>query len=120
MSVSVAVVAVAFAAMGLAALVKPAVIWAPFGVAPTTPESRNEVRAVYGGFGVALAALLVVADGWAPAVRAGVLVTVAIALLGMAAGRLLGAFVEPRALIGYPGFFLAVEAALAGLLLAAR
>ena len=120
MNLLVAVVAVFFAGMGLAAIVKPAFIWAPFGVAPTTPESRNEVRAVYGGFGVAIAVLLFVADGWATDARAAVLVTVAIALLGMAAGRIVSAFVEPKALIGYPGFFLAIEVGLAALLLAAR
>ena len=120
MNPAVAVVAVFFAAMGVAAVVKPALIWAPFGVAPTTPASRNEVRAVYGGFGIAIAGLLFVADGWTPDLRAGVPLTVAIALLGMAAGRVLSAFVEPKALMGYPGFFLLVEAGLAGLLLAAR
>jgi hypothetical protein len=120
MSISVAVVAVFFAGMGLAALVKPAFIWAPFGVVPTTPESRNEVRAVYGGFGVAIAALLFIADDWAADTRTAVLVTVAIALLGMAAGRIVSAVVEPKALIGYPGLFLAIEAGLAALLLAAR
>ena len=120
MNLSVAVVAVGFAAMGLAALVKPALIWAPFGVAPSTPESRNEVRAVYGGFGVAVAVLLFVADGWATDVRAGVLLTMAIALLGMAGGRAFSAFVEPKALIGIPGFFMLLEGGLAALLLAAR
>jgi hypothetical protein len=120
MSLGVVVVALGLAVMGLAALVKPAVIWAPFGVVPSTPESRNEVRAVYGGFGVALAVLLFVADGWAPDVRAGVLLTVAIALLGMAGGRAISAFVEPKALIGYPGFFMVLEGGLAALLLAAR
>ncbi len=120
MSIVVVVVAVGFAVMGLAALVRPALMWAPFGVVPSTPESRNEVRAVYGGFGVALAVLLFVADGWAADIRAGVLLTVAIALLGMAGGRLFSAFVEPKALIGYPGFFMVLEGALAALLLAAR
>jgi hypothetical protein len=106
--------------MGLAALVKPAVIWAPFGVAPTTPGSRSEVRAVYGGFGLALAALLFVADGWSPDLRAGVVLTAAVALGGMAAGRAVSALVEPKTLLGYPGFFLVLEAAFAGLLLTAR
>ncbi|THJ08677.1 DUF4345 domain-containing protein [Nocardioides sp.] len=106
--------------MGLTALVKPAVIWAPFGVAPTTAESRNEVRAVYGGFGVAVAALLIVADGSAAGFRAGVLMAIAIALLGMVAGRVVSALVEPKALIGFPGFFMVLEAALAGLLLTGR
>jgi hypothetical protein len=120
MSISVAVVAVGFAAMGLAALVKPALIWAPFGVVPSTPESRNEVRAVYGGFGVAVAVLLFVADGMATDFRAGVLATIAIALLGMAGGRVISAFVEPKALIGIPGFFMLLEAGLAAVLLTAR
>jgi len=119
-SITVAVIAVGFAGMGLAALVKPALVWAPFGVVPSTPASRNEVRAVYGGFGIAFAALLFVADGWATDVRAAVLLTVAIALLGMAGGRVFSALVEPKALIGYPGFFLVLEVALAGLLLTAR
>jgi len=120
MSLIVAVVAVGFAAMGLAALVKPALMWAPFGVVPSTPESRNEVRAVYGGFGVAVAVLLFVADRMAADFRAGVLVTIAIALLGMAGGRVFSAFVEPKALIGIPGFFMLLEAGLAALLLTAR
>lgn len=120
MNLAVAVVAVFFAGMGLAALVRPAFIWAPFGVAPSTPGSRSEVRAVYGGFGVAVAVLLVVADDRAADFRDGVLVTVAIALLGMAAGRVFSALLEPRALLGAPGLFLLIEVGLAGLLLAGR
>ena len=119
MSVVVVIVAIGFAGMGVAALVRPALIWAPFGVAPTTPESRNEVRAVYGGFGLAIAALLIGADSASLAFRDGVLVSVAVALGGMAAGRVLSALVEPRALFGWPGFFLLVELGLAGLLLIA-
>ncbi|HUS23203.1 MAG TPA: DUF4345 family protein [Aeromicrobium sp.] len=120
MNLAVAVVAIFFAAMGFAALVKPALIWAPFGVVPSTPGSRNEVRAVYGGFGIAVAVLLFIADGMAADFRAGVLVTIAIALLGMAAGRVVSALVEPKALLGFPGFFMVLEGALAALLLAAR
>lgn len=96
MSVLVAIVAVFFAGMGAAALVRPAIIWAPFGVAPTTPASRNEVRAVYGGFGIAVAILLVMADRSAAGFRDGALVAVAVALAGMAAGRIVGFVVEPR------------------------
>lgn len=120
MSILVAIAAAFFAGMGLAALVRPAFIWAPFGVALTTPESRNEVRAVYGGFGLAIAAMLVLADGATAEFRDGVLVAVAIALLGMASGRVISALIEPLALWGFPAFFLLVEAGLAGLLLAAR
>jgi hypothetical protein len=120
MNLAVAVVALFFAGMGVAAVVRPAVIWAPFGVAPTTPAARSEVRAVYGGFGLALAALLVLADDQAADFRDGVLVAVAVALFGMAAGRVLSALVEPRALLGFPGFFLLVEVGLGGLLLLGR
>lgn len=89
-------------------------------MAPSTPESRNEVRAVYGGFGVAVAALLIVADDRAADFRAGVMMAIAIALLGMAAGRVFSALMEPKALIGFPGIFMVLEGGLAGLLLAGR
>ncbi len=120
MNAAAAVVAAFFAGMGLVALVRPAFIWAPFGVAPTTPAARSEVRAVYGGFGLAIAALLVLSDDAAADFRDGVLVAVAVSLFGMAAGRLASACVEPRTLLGSPGFFFLVEAALGGLTLLAR
>jgi hypothetical protein len=103
------VVAIGFAAMGLAALLRPALIWAPFGVVPTTAASRNEVRAVYGGFGLALAGLMIWATDAAVDVRHGVLLAVAVSLFGMAAGRLISAAVEPRAVWGWPGVFLLIE-----------
>ncbi len=118
-NLAVAVVALFFAGMGIAALVRPAFIWAPFGIEPTTPESRNEVRAVYGGFGLAVAVLLVVADGACRPPRRGA-IAVAVSLFGMAAGRVFSGLFEPKALVGFPGFFLLVEAALGGLLLAGR
>lgn len=120
MDVAVWAVAAGLGLMGLAALVRPVMIWAPFGVEPTTPEARNEVRAVYGGFGIALAALLFWAGGADAAVRDGVLLTVAASLFGMAGGRVVSGLVEPRALAGWPGFFLAVELGAGALLLLAR
>lgn len=117
----VVIVAVIFAVLGVAALLRPAVIWAPFGVEPTTPGSRSEVRAVYGGFGVGIAALLIWADMHAAAgVRDGVLLTVAVSLLGMAAGRVVSALVEPKTLLSWPGFFLVLEVAGAALTCSAR
>ena len=48
--------------MGIGAIAKPTVVTAQFGILELTPASRNEVRAVYGGFGVFMAlALLAVA-----------------------------------------------------------
>jgi len=103
------VIAIGFAAMGLAALVRPALIWGPFGVVPTTAASRNEVRAVYGGFGLALAGLMIWALAAEVGVRHGVFLTVAVSLFGMAAGRAVSAMVEPRALWGWPGVFFLIE-----------
>ena len=119
MNATTLVVAIFFAGMGTAALLRPAFIWAPFGVVPTTPEARSEVRAVYGGFGLAVALLLVLTDD-SETLRDGVLVAVAVSLLGMAAGRMVSALVEPRTLLRSPGFFLLVEIGLAALTLAAR
>lgn len=117
----VLVVALFFAGMGLVALARPATIWEPFGVTPSTPAARNEVRAVYGGFGVAMAALLVAALGADGDVRDGILLAVAAALGGMAFGRAVGFAVErPGGWFPAP-FFLVVESVGAtALLLAAR
>lgn len=125
MNAVVIVVAILFAVMGVAALVRPAVIWQPFGIEPTTPGARSEVRAVYGGFGLAIAAVLlfaagVIGGGASAGVREGILIAVAASLLGMAAGRVVSALVEPRTLLSWPGFFLVVELAGAALLCLSR
>lgn len=125
MNAVVIVVAVLFAVMGVAALVRPAVIWIPFGIEPSTPGARSEVRAVYGGFGLAIAVILLFAEGVigggaSAGVRDGILLTVAVSLFGMASGRVVSGLVEPRALWGWPGFFLLVEIAGGLLVCAAR
>jgi len=91
--VPVLLVAAAFAAMGLMALTRPESILAYFGTRGLSRDGRNEVRAVYGGFGLAIAALLGVAQFHA-AIRTGALLAVAVALLGMAAGRVLSALID--------------------------
>jgi len=118
-SVLVAIVAIFFAGMGAAALVRPSFIWAPFGVAPSTPAARNEVRAVYGGFGIAVAILLVLADRSSAGFRDGVLVAIAVALAGMAAGRVVGFAVETRSAGRFTLLFGAIEVLLAYALLEA-
>jgi hypothetical protein len=114
------IVAVGFAAMGLAALIRPADVLAQFGVSVETADGRNEVRAVYGGFGLAVAGLLAVAALGEPATANGILVAVAFALIGMAAGRLLSALRErPTGL--YPVWtYFAIELASAAALLVAQ
>lgn len=115
--VLVAAVAAFFFMMGAVALARPEQIVAYFGTPALTRDGRNEVRAVYGGFGVAIG-LLLLATLWLPSLRAGVLVAVGIALLGMAIGRLVSALLD-----GSPGFipwlFCGVELALSGALILA-
>ena len=116
--VLISLVAAFFFVMGVVALRRPGGIVAYFGTTSLTRDGRNEVRAVYGGFGVAVAMLLL-ATLWFPGLRTGVLVAVAVTLGGMAAGRLLSALLD-----GSPGFFpllfcgveLALASALAGAL----
>jgi hypothetical protein len=109
-------VIVFFFGMGVVGLAAPERIGATFGQV-LTPAGRNEVRAVYGGFGVMMAVVL--AWGLAsPALRPGVFLTVAAALAGMALGRLVSAAVErPGAF--YPAWFYFVfEAVTAAVLFA--
>jgi hypothetical protein len=77
---------VLFAAMGAGLLWQPQYLTRLTNVELTTIESRNEVRAVYGGFGVAIAIALFIALVWSP-LRSGICLTVGLALIGMAAGR---------------------------------
>jgi hypothetical protein len=112
------VIAASFAGMGLYALVTPARVPALFGVEVRTPEGRNEVRAVYGGFGLAIAALLGVAAAGHGGVREGILVTVGFALAGMAAGRVVGGVADRRVGLWPVWTFFAIEVACAAVLLA--
>jgi uncharacterized protein DUF4345 len=113
------IMAAGFAAMGLAAFARPRDVLAQFGVSVETAEGSNEVRAVYGGFGLAVAALLTVAALGSPSTAEGILVAVAFALAGMAGGRLIGGALErPRGT--YPVWvYFAIEVAGAAALLVA-
>ena len=116
--VAVWAIAAGFAAMGLYALAAPAAVLAPSGVSVQTPDGRSEVRAVYGGFGLAVAALLGVAAAGSGGVREGILVTVGFALAGMAAGRLASRLADSPASL-YPIWtFFAIEVVAAAVLLA--
>ena len=113
----VILVAIGFAAMGLLALARPRDVLAQFGVSVDTVEGRNEVRAVYGGFGLAVAGLLAVAALGDPATGEGIVVATAFALLGMAAGRLLGVVHERPAGLHPVWTYFAIELASAAALL---
>lgn len=116
---AVLLVAAMFAGMGFLALARPVSVLEQFGVLVGTAAGRNEVRAVYGGFGLAVAAMLAVAALGDPATAEGIVVAMAFALFGMAGGRLVSAAMErPGGL--YPVWlYFAVEVVGGALLLAA-
>jgi hypothetical protein len=111
----IAVVGVFFAGMGVYALAAPAAILRPFGFRIDSAPTRAEVRAVYGGFGVAMAGVL----GYAiatPGLRTGIVITVGVALAGMAFGRIVSGVLGDRTSF-YPNwFYCLVEAIGAGAL----
>jgi hypothetical protein len=113
------IVALGFALMALFALAKPAAVLAQFGVEVGTADGRNEVQAVYGGLGLAIAAVLAVAAIGEPATADGIVVAVACALAGMAAGRLLGALRERPSGLHPVWTYFAIEVASAAALLIA-
>lgn len=108
-------VAAFFLLMGIAALLQPTMVLALFGTDVRARDTKNEIRAVYGGFGVAVAALL--AYGLVdPVLRPGLVAAIAFAVLGMAAGRLWSVAVD-RGAGFYPCLFFACEIAIAAALL---
>lgn len=114
MTLGIAINAVFFFGMGISALVRPAFVISFVRMIPETADARNEVRAVYGGFGLAVSALLVYAAHHAE-VRSGVLLAVAVSLLGMALGRAVSLVVERPG--KWPYVFMGVETVLAKLLI---
>lgn len=106
----VAAAALTYGSIGVVSLARPAMVPALFGGTAPGPDARTEVRAVYGGLPLAIAAAL--ATDRSAARPIGLLSA------GMAAGRLAGIAVEGRRPRAATVFFLGLEAALAGLLLA--
>lgn len=93
-------VAVLFLLMGGYGLLLPSALVRPFGMTLPTAAARAEVRAVYGGFGVAVAVVLTLSGLDVGDLRTGAVTAVAAALLGLAAGRLAARVAEP-----VPGFY---------------
>ncbi|WP_031466965.1 DUF4345 family protein [Sciscionella sediminilitoris] len=118
-TVLILIVCAFFLGMGCYALIAPAALARPFRLSVDSSEARAEVRAVYGGFGLAIAAVLLLAALDLGGIRAGVVCTVVAALGGMALGRLLSAlFDRPGAFYPVWCYFL-VELLGTALLLAA-
>lgn len=113
----IVVVAAFFLGMGGYGLVAPTHLVAPFHLRATTPEGRSEVRAVYGGFGIAVAGVLGAAALDTGDFRRGALVAVAAALAGMALGRVISSVLGDRSAFYPVWFYCCVEAVGAAALL---
>ena len=100
----IVVAAVFFLGMGVYALAAPAKMIQVFGITLPERESRSEVRAVYGGFGLAVAGVLAFAAVHSSPVRTGIMITVGLALAGMAFGRIVSAVVDGLTSF-YPNWF---------------
>jgi uncharacterized membrane protein len=117
MSIQAAIVALSFLLMGIAAFMNPRNVLTRYvGISADTADGRNEIQAVYGGFGVAIAVVLMLPI-WMPEARTGVLVAVAGSLVGMAGGRVIAALRERPG--RWPLVFFVVESTGAALLLGA-
>ncbi|MFI9401884.1 DUF4345 family protein [Nocardia sp. NPDC052316] len=112
-----AAVGVLFAGMGAYALAAPAALARPFGLSASTAVSRTEIRAVYGGFGIAVAGVLLWSALDSDDVRTGAALTVGFALAGMAGGRLVSSLLDTRMRFYPIWFYCLVELAGAGLVL---
>ncbi|MGI5221066.1 DUF4345 family protein [Nocardia sp. CA-290969] len=107
-----------FTGMGLYALAAPARLVRPFGITAGTVAGRSEVRAVYGGFGLAVAGALIWSATTTGELGRGVVLAVAVALAGMAAGRVISRVLDAPAAFYPVWFYCWVEALAAAALLA--
>ncbi len=110
-------VALFFTGMGLVALVDPTYTLGFFGAGELGPDMRNEVRAVYGGFGLLVGSMLFYSLKPSP-LAAGIRAAIALSLIGMALGRVISLMIEPTT-TSFPILFIGVELAMAGMLFGA-
>ncbi len=108
----IALGAAGYAGLGIASFFKPSVVPATTGLTAPNADSRTEIRAVYGGLPLGLAAALVANPTSATAVG--------IATAGMAAGRAASSAFEGRPSPTMAGFIALEAVAAAALLLGAR
>ncbi len=102
--------------LGTAALIRPETLLSGFGIGVQGRDGRNEIRAVYGGFPLAVAGLLGFSLLYAR-LSDGVLLALAVATLGMAAGRIISALID-RGIGRLPAIFIGIEVLVAAMIAA--
>jgi hypothetical protein len=115
-TILVCAAALFYFALGLRAFIQPKNLLADFGIFATKDVSRNEIRAVYGGFPIAVSSLLLFSLV-SPNYADGILLAVSISSLGMALGRLISAVID-RTLGRIPAIFVCIEIVIAGFIAA--
>jgi len=108
-------VAFALMAMGGVSLLRPHYAATFFDGNSASPMARNEIRAVYGGFGIAFGGVCLWAVYGLESWREGIWLAIAVALLGMAAGRMVSAIIEKAPIKAW--IYCLIEAAAGGILL---
>lgn len=116
MQIQILLTALFFTAIGAFSFIWPHRVFAQFGVAIETAEGRNEVRGIYGGMCIAIGGLLFLTP-WLGTFAGGAILAVAVALSGMAGGRIASLLLERTAKA--PLIYLLLEAGFATLLFSA-
>ena len=96
-----------FGAIGVSAMIRPRNLLQGFSIEAHEPESRNEIRAVYGGFPLVAAALLIFSLT-RPDLSDGILISLASSSAGMGIGRIVSALVD-RKLGRDPAIYIVLE-----------
>lgn len=93
-----AIVAIFFLGMGLLGLIWPNILVSQFGIELRNSNSRGEIRAVYGGYGIAVGTMLLLSVSleMLSHMQSGIAFAMAISLCGMAGGRLVSFLIEPK------------------------
>jgi len=112
--VGVLAAALFYGLIGVVALMRPRNLLASFGIEASQADSRNEIRAVYGGFPLAVAGLLLFSLA-RPSDSDGILFALAVASAGMAMGRIVSVLID-RTLGRYPALFIVLEIVVAALI----
>jgi Domain of unknown function (DUF4345) len=115
-TIGIGIAALMYFALGVTALAMPMRLLRGVGITVVGRAGRNEIRAVYGGFPLAVAGLLCASFAM-PTVANGMLLALAVATLGMAVGRIISALLD-RGIGKLPMVFAVMEMVVAGLIAA--